>query len=108
MMIRRQSWGYAGAARRHIFRQGVNIRKLNGRNSPSWRDCSFRLISPPMKYLSQAVIGGSSQDPQSAKKICIEKNKHLPPAALFILCKRLYGVIPSEMERERNEAEGTG
>jgi hypothetical protein len=35
-------------------------RSLNRRNAPSWGDCSFQLISPPMKFPPLAVIGGSS------------------------------------------------
>ena len=36
------------------------IRSLNRRKSASCGHCSFRLISPPMKYPPLAVIGGSS------------------------------------------------
>ncbi len=36
----------------------AEFRSLNRRNS--FGDCLFRLISPPMKFPPQAVIGGSS------------------------------------------------
>ena len=36
------------------------FRRLNHRKSASCGHCSFRLISPPMKFPPQAVIGGSS------------------------------------------------
>ena len=38
----------------------LSLRSLNRRKSASCGHCSFRLISPPMKYPPQAVIGGSS------------------------------------------------
>ena len=44
-------------------RQGGDFRKLNRRKSASCGHCSFRLISPPMRFPPQAVIGGSSLDP---------------------------------------------
>ena len=47
---------------------GAEFRSLNRRNSPSWGDCSFRLISPPMRFPPQAVIGGSPLDPHSANR----------------------------------------
>ena len=43
--------------------RAVTIRKLNRRKSASCGHCSFRLISPPMRFPPQAVIGGSSLDP---------------------------------------------
>jgi hypothetical protein len=51
------------------------IRSLNRRSSPSWGDCSFRLISPPMKFPPQAVIGGSSP-PRKAIKGYLEKPRY--------------------------------
>ena len=39
------------------------FRSLNRRKSASCGHCSFRLISPPMRFPPQAVIGGSSLDP---------------------------------------------
>jgi hypothetical protein len=36
------------------------IRSLNRRDCPSWTDRLFRLISHPMKFPPQAVIGCSS------------------------------------------------
>ena len=38
----------------------LQFRSLNRRKSASCGHCSFRLISPPRRFLPQAVIGGSS------------------------------------------------
>ena len=38
----------------------AKVRRLNRRNSASCGDCSFRRISPSMKFPPQAVIDGSS------------------------------------------------
>ena len=42
------------------------MRSLNLRNS--FGDCLFRLISPPMKFPPQAVIGGSSPSEKAIKR----------------------------------------
>ena len=41
------------------------FRSLNRRKSASCGHCLFRLISPPMKFPPQAVIGGSSPFPKT-------------------------------------------
>ena len=40
---------------------GLRVRSFNRRKSASCGHYSFQLISPPMKFPPQAVIGGSSQ-----------------------------------------------
>ena len=64
----------------------MSIRKLNRRKSASCGHCSFRLISPPMKFPPQAVIGGSSLDPhlrmllaaadKQVSRSCLRKREH--------------------------------
>ena len=63
---------------------------------------SFRLISPPMRFPPQAVIGGSSLDPQ------LRMLYHFASKRLNVtIPASTPSVIPSGVERERNEAEGS-